>query len=249
MKHLFLSPHIDDVVFSCGGFVHQLSGRDEQVEVLTVNAGDPPPTLPDSPIVRELHQRWNRGENPYIARRIEDEHACRAVGAQAFHMGLQDCIYRTVNGEALYPTGVFGDVHPDDPQSDILAQTPSPITDVDVLYIPLGVGHHVDHQLVRDWGMKLAAQGVGREVVFYEEYPYIRVDGAVEKALEFFAPQTLTVDTISMSEADVAAKVNASQQYESQISSFWADADALAVEIREIMTRFGGPPVERFWKK
>lgn len=249
MKHLFLSPHIDDVVFSCGGFVHQLTQRGEEVIVLTVTAGDPPTPLPDSPIVRELHERWNRGENPYIARRIEDENACRAVGAQVVHLALNDCIYRTIKGEALYPTGVFGDVHPDDPQSRILAQTPCPIIGVDVLYIPLGVGHHVDHQIVRDWGAQLAAQGVGREVIFYEEYPYIRVDGAVEKALEFFGPQNWTVDTVTMAEADVAAKIDASQQYESQISSFWADADALAAEIREIMTRFGGAPVERYWRK
>ena len=42
MHHLFLSPHYDDAVYSCGGTLASLTTAGENVTVLTVCAGSPP---------------------------------------------------------------------------------------------------------------------------------------------------------------------------------------------------------------
>jgi len=57
--HLFLSPHLDDAVYSCGGTIHQLTSQGTPVQILTFMAGDPPTPLPDTPITRDLHRRWD----------------------------------------------------------------------------------------------------------------------------------------------------------------------------------------------
>ncbi len=67
--HLFLSPHPDDAVLSCGGLIHQLTQKGEPVTILTVMAGDPPDPLPDTPLVRELHQRRSSRQNPCTSTR------------------------------------------------------------------------------------------------------------------------------------------------------------------------------------
>ena len=177
--HLFLSPHPDDAVLSCGGLIHQLTQKGEPVTILTVMAGDPPDPLPDTPLVRELHQRWKIGENPVAVRRQEDEAAARVLGARVEFLSIPDCIYRTAGGVGLYPVGdddLFGDIHPDDPARALLLQTPMPhSSDAGRIYVPLGVGNHVDHQLVVAWALEKLG-GALDTVFFYEDYPQLKID-------------------------------------------------------------------------
>jgi len=57
MDWVFLSPHLDDAVLSCGGFIFELIQKGERVEICTICAGDPPPGEL-SPLAEMLHQRW-----------------------------------------------------------------------------------------------------------------------------------------------------------------------------------------------
>src|SRR6188768_1919918 len=117
MSHLILSPHPDDAVLSCGGMMHALAQRGETVEVLTLMAGDAPPSLPYSPIVEEVHARWGLGANPFPARRDEDREAIESLGAHVIFWKWRDDIYRTdTSGNLLYPdvNAIFGDIHPHD---------------------------------------------------------------------------------------------------------------------------------------
>src|SRR5690349_4048271 len=94
--HLFLSPHYDDAVLSCGGLIHKLVGEGQRVVVRTVMGGAPSPQeLPDTAIIRSLHERWAAGENPVEVRIKEDEAAVASLGASAEHMVYwMDCVYR-----------------------------------------------------------------------------------------------------------------------------------------------------------
>ncbi|MFN8374522.1 MAG: PIG-L family deacetylase [Anaerolineae bacterium] len=252
-----MSPHIDDVVLSCGATIRRLTANGESVLILTVTAGDPPNPLPDSPAIQELHERWAAGVNPYATRRTEDVCAAGVIGAHVYHMPLADCIYRTDEaGKALYLTfaEVFGAVHPDDPMGEILAKMPLPSSVTEsaelTLYIPLGVGGHVDHQITRDWGLQLHQQFPTWKVRFYEEYPYCRDEIATERALEYFMWNEIRLDTqiFWVSESEVNARIQASTCYTSQISSFWNSEAALAQETRQVMLRAGRTVLaERFW--
>lgn len=255
--HLFLSPHLDDAVLSCGGTIHQLTASGEPVTVLTTMAGDPPDPLPDTPIVADLHQRWQAGYSPVAVRRREDEQACAMLGAQIVHFSLGDCVYRLSDAGdprvALYPDedSLWGDIHPLDPAPGVLRQSAVPNNPPpSALYVPVGSRHHVDHRIVRDWGLWLHAQNPRGILFLYEEYPY-ESDATMEleRALAFFRPRQLSLEPRPLSEADVDAKLEAIACYESQISTFWPSLTDMAAKTRESMLAAGnGHSVERFWR-
>ena len=253
--HLFLSPHLDDAVFSCGGTIHAITSRGEAVTVLTTMAGDPPDPLPDTPIVADLHQRWKAGYSPVAARRSEDQQAVQSLGAAYIHISIADCVYRTVHkhGEnvALYPTeeSLWGQIHPNDDALPVLRNI-QPL-EAATVYAPVGSRHHVDHRLVRDWGLWLKDQNPALKLIFYEEYPY-EVDAIMEleQALGYFSPQSMQLEVRPVGEADIAAKIRAMACYHSQISTFWADVEDMAASTRQSMTEAGeGLPAERFWQR
>lgn len=254
--HLFLSPHLDDAVLSCGGLIHQLVAQGCRVVVYTPMAGRPPRDLPDSPILRDLHARWGTPGNPVEERRREDIQALRSLGALGRHGPIPDCVYRLAYGpdgerQALYPTeeSLWQTPHPADSAARLLEATPLLYAETDVLHVPLGAGGHVDHRLVRDWGRRLARVHSGLTVLYYEEYPYNTDPSAVEAALAAFAPQTLTPVLYPLSEAALQAKITAIACYASQISTFWRDVPAMACAVRDDARQIGnGQPAERSWQ-
>jgi LmbE family N-acetylglucosaminyl deacetylase len=237
--------------------MRRLTANGEKALILTVTAGDPPNPLPESRAIRELHARWAAGENPYAARRAEDLNAAHIIGADVHHMTFLDAIYRTdKNGTALYATfpDVFSSVHPDDMLLENLTQhvLPSAIIEQSeiIAYVPLGVGGHVDHQITRDWGLALKKRYPLWKFRFYEEYPYCREKAATERALEYFMWNEIRLDMqiFWVSEAEGAARIEASACYPSQISTFWKSADAMRQETRDVMLRAGRSVLaERFW--
>lgn len=248
--HLFLSPHLDDAVLSCGGTIHQLAEQGEAVTVLTTMAGDPPADMPETPITADLAQRWGVAVK---ARRLEDQQALARLGADFIHVPVADCVYRTAGDNshtvALYPSeeSLWGTIHPDDPVVQALrARAIPPATTV---YAPLGSRHHVDHRIVRDWGQWLKEQNPPLTLIFYEEYPY-EVDAIMEleQALAYFSAQTTQLEVRAINEADVAAKIQAMTCYQSQISTFWTGVAEMEARTRQSMTEAGnGVPAERFW--
>lgn len=247
--HVFLSPHLDDAVLSCGAFIYQLVQQGQQVLVMTVMAGDPPAHPPDTPLTRDLHQRWAAGDSPIEARRTEDREALSVLGAMWQHLPVPDCPYRMDgDGNPLYTTNdsLFGAIHPDDPARTIALNLPDNAT---VIYGPLGAGGHVDHKVVRELSQPIAD-------FFYAEYPYsatsdeaLRItyksgvqlhgEAAVQVALEAFQ-RPLAVTEHALDAAALAAKVEAIACYRSQISTFWDD-------ITEMEQRVRAYGAERLW--
>ncbi|MCB9435468.1 MAG: PIG-L family deacetylase [Anaerolineales bacterium] len=256
--HLFLSPHPDDAALSCGGTIYDLVQGGESVVVWTLMAADVPMLLPESPLVGAIHQRWQAGTNPSHLRRDEDRAALHTLGVQDIRFGnWLDCIYRTDEaGHALYTNddAIFGAIHPADPLHAAPFTLPS---GVQVLYLPLGAGNHVDHRLVRD--KALACLPVGATVYAYEEYPYSaptnevyhshsgnqeRLFGsrAVQTALEQIQPST-TLQTHQLSETALSAKIAAIACYHSQLSTFWHGLNEMEQRVHAYATEFG----ERLW--
>ncbi len=249
-NHLFLSPHLDDAVLSCGGTIHQLVARGDSVTVMTLMAGDPPDMLLNTPIVRDLHQRWQAGYSPVETRRQEDIAAVTHLGAHPRHFMLADCVYRfgwtAHKKQAFYPTEetLWGQIHPDDPARITLESLY--IAPGATVYFPLGVGRHVDHLIVRDWALSLDKQ-LAR--IGYAEYPYSQQDDAIEAALMALDSCYLEPEPRYLEARDVQAKIDAIACYGSQLSTFWESRGAMAAEVRAALNKAGnGRPAERFWR-
>jgi LmbE family N-acetylglucosaminyl deacetylase len=249
-RHIYLSPHLDDAVLSCGGSIYQQARRGESVAVITVFAASPPPGEPLSPFARSLHDRWRDSApgaefaDPPAKRRAEDRRALAALDEHidVIHHTLPDCIYRRdpATGAALYTTeaALFSPVHPADPALAALSRLPE-FPPGAVLYAPVGAGGHVDHRLLREAALACDASSAG--IRFYEDYPYAAEPGAVEAALggAGWEPVVVPLDADAL-----AARIAAIAEYRSQISTFWPDRDAMAAAIRAHARAVGG---ERFW--
>ncbi len=219
---LYISPHFDDAVFSCCGQIYDRIQLGEKVVVVTVCAA-PPPANELSPFAASLHARWSKSGHLSLDRAAEDRAALAELGATPLHLNFHDCIYRRSPGGAwLYDSEspIFGELSPSESSvvEAIADELPKvgPLASGAEIYIPFGVGNHVDHQLARVASEKWAAQ-TSRRLHHYADYPYAQsVAGGVE---------------VRLSEAAKRAKIQAVRAYISQLSSFWANETAMVESV------------------
>jgi LmbE family N-acetylglucosaminyl deacetylase len=260
LTHIYLSPHLDDAVLSCGGQIHHHARAGARVVVVTLCTGNPP-SGPLSELAQALHVRWSGEERAPAApaevtasRRAEDLQALALLGAEALHLDVPDCIYR-LNPNTSWPlyaseSALFGALHAS--ELGLVRRVAAKITTLlhgfgrHRFYVPLGLGQHVDHQLARR-----AAEVVGGVYAYFEDYPYAGGlgDRWPDSALTVANDRPLTPELTRLSEADLAAKLAAIGAYASQVSSFWPDAAAMAAAVRQFAERTGsGAPAERVWR-
>jgi LmbE family N-acetylglucosaminyl deacetylase len=185
-RHIFLSPHLDDVVYSCGGTLGVQVSCGQTPLVITVFAGIPPSNLQPSPYALQVQHLMDFRENPaqvFEARRQEDAAALDYLRVDYLWLDYFDAIYR---GNPAYYSDrgslIGGDVHPGDSFIDrqlaqMLVTLHERLPDT-VWYAPLGVGRHVDHQIVCSAADRLIQRGAN--VKLYEDFPYVLWPGALE---------------------------------------------------------------------
>jgi LmbE family N-acetylglucosaminyl deacetylase len=172
MRWIYLSPHFDDAVLSCGGLIWKQTQKGTPVEIWTVFAGDVPPG-PLSVLAMECHQKWGveNAEEAVKARRIENQEVAGMLGVETVNFSLPDCIYRrSPTGELLYPEDVIVPIHPfeTDLHLEIAAALTSELQPGDVFISPLAIGNHLDHVLTRR-----AVEHLGHPVWYYADIPYL----------------------------------------------------------------------------
>lgn len=172
---LIFSPHLDDAVFSCGGWIQQKVAEGWRVVVATV---------------------FSEGAPEHAARRAEDAAALAYLGAEPLWLGFLDAPWR----DPFY-TGfeqlILGRSPGDDADFDgLLARSLQAVVDElqpTQFLAPLGVGTHVDHRLVFEAARRLVLPP-GSERRFYEERPYGYADGLTELRLRQLGFATEPVD-------------------------------------------------------
>jgi LmbE family N-acetylglucosaminyl deacetylase len=173
MRWIYLSPHLDDAVFSAGGLIREQTQAGLPVEIWTLMAGFPPGGESDvSPFAQVLHFQWgfSSADESTRLRRQEDQNAAALLAAAAIHFDFPDCIYRRVPGGDWLYTYVFDPPRPEDAWiPPKIAETLSArLQSDDVLVCQLGLGSHVDHILVRQ-----GAELLGRPLQYYPDIPYL----------------------------------------------------------------------------
>ncbi len=153
---LVLSPHSDDAAFSIGGVLAGAARAGQRLALQTVFASD----------------EW-RGFGQAAVRQTEDESFARSLGLALLPPLLDEAPRR----EARYRSGrrLFDWIASDDPLIDklldlltrqLIAQPAARIL------APLGVGEHVDHQLLH-----AAARRLPANVEYYADLPYALMPG------------------------------------------------------------------------
>lgn len=235
---LFLSPHLDDVAFSCGGLMAQLADGGWRSVMATAFTAT---VLPVTGFA--LTCQLDKGLGPeidYMAlRRDEDRAAAAILGVSDLRwLGLPEAPHR---GYGAAPE-LFGAIRPDDDIWRPLAKRIAALLDEmqpDLVLAPQGLGSHVDHRQMIRAVLHIAP----RHLAFYRDTPYaIRNPNAV-----------LNLEVSGMHECvlgitdGLQRKIDASCAYASQIGFQFGGPAALATALREFALREGrGRPAERF---
>ncbi|BCW84304.1 hypothetical protein NicSoilE8_19770 [Arthrobacter sp. NicSoilE8] len=191
---LFLSPHLDDAVLSCGALIEaQAGGREIIVATLFTEATPGPHTRAARSFLRQCTH--SGALDLFEARKTEDNKVLTEMGARPLHMGGVDALFRRRRLPRI-GNPAWGRVRPGLPhryptfrfdvalgrishvekalinrlQGDVAELMA--LTGAELLFCPVGVGKHVDHLITREAGM--AHQ---QNLVLYSDFPYDLVSG------------------------------------------------------------------------
>jgi LmbE family N-acetylglucosaminyl deacetylase len=239
MRWIYLSPHLDDAVFSAGGLIYEQSMADIQTEIWTIMSGHPE-EIELSNFAIGLHERWgvNSAEESLNLRRLENEKATNLVGAKTVYFNFIDSMYRCgPNGEALYTSSFLRQHKSDANLPEKIAKSISKsLSAEDVLVCPLAIGGHIDHVLVRK-----AAELLHRPLIYIADVPYLLNN-----------PRKLWWNTLWMkkviqpvSRPCLRVWLEAIQAYASQIQMEFTSTDMMQEDISAYWGKYNGLPI---WK-
>ena len=232
---IFLSPHLDDAVFSCGGLLSYLAEQGVPTKIVTIFSNQVSDPTQFTEYARSLHTRWGTGDDPYRIRKQEDTNACRLIGAEQVHLGFFECIYRFLpNGLPLVSSDdeLFGEIKPD--EGELIRQVAEKIVGTTsgkyICVCPLGLGHHIDHQITR------RAVEMSQKPLYYADLPY-----ALGLPVQVFTGMTRLSFNIPDKNATEWAKANL--LYASQISTFWNSPLQMVDQYNTFLEAYNGWPM------
>ncbi|MFJ7147013.1 PIG-L deacetylase family protein [Streptomyces sp. NPDC100445] len=170
---LIVSPHPDDAALALGGTVARQGGR--FLDVFSVETWTKDPYY---------------GRHPATTRRLllaEEAVAARVLGARAELLGFVDAADRALRRDGFFTDPAWSDGFArEEPELfDAVTERLSALLDgAGPVYVPLGVGGHVDHLACREAVLRLVRDGGldGARLAFYEDQPYSLFASAQETA-------------------------------------------------------------------
>ena len=197
-------------------------------------------------------------------RRLEDERFAAFAEVSVVWLDLPDAVFRGYEGDDQ----LLGAPRTDDPAPVDLLRREIARLEPSRIYLPLGIGGHVDHQLARDAGIALLHDArawvmpgpdYAERTVFYEDFPYAWWEDFGR--LGDLPPDSLAAlpDGVSLTAdfADVGdvleRKIQGILQYESQIERLFDDRQAAAAAVRAYAARVAdigsvaSGAAERYW--
>lgn len=244
MNWIFLSPHLDDAVLSCGGLIAAQTDAGIPVEIWTICAGDPPPGLLSN-FAQFQHWQWNLGPDAAEARREEDQLAGQRLGARVRHFPVPDAIYRRsgADGESLYASeeAIFGPLAPEEHEliASVSRLVAGQLGQGAHLVCPLGVGGHVDHRLTRS-----AAEALGLGLRYYADFPYAQAPEASAEGGEMWEETLgMAVEVLAISQPQFQRWEDAILAYPSQVPVLWGNELKMRQDLQCFHDFFNGVPL------
>jgi len=166
--HVYVSPHFDDVAASCSGRIFKQVHQGESVLVVTVFTRAVPHG--SKTLSKTLKSVLN-----YQRRREEDQKAMQRMGVDYLWLEYPEILFRNQKPWARYWPH-YHTTPSNRTLCDKLTRKFHEIcrrTHCADLILPLGVGQHMDHQIIFQAGVTLLhGQDHPFRIVFYEEIPY-----------------------------------------------------------------------------
>jgi LmbE family N-acetylglucosaminyl deacetylase len=196
-------------------------------------------------------------------RRLEDERYALFAEASVVFLDLPDAVFRGYeNDEQLLDAPRDDDAAP----YEILRREIDRL-EPQKLYLPLGVGNHVDHQLCRDVGVRLLAEGrrwvmpgpdYAGIVTFYEDFPYAwwSAFGSLGDLPAGVFDELPRDVAIAPEYADIAdqleRKITGISLYETQLDRLFGGTQDMARQVRAYGRKVAllagsGGAAERYW--
>jgi LmbE family N-acetylglucosaminyl deacetylase len=195
-------------------------------------------------------------------RRLEDERYAYFAEASLILLDLPDAVFRGYAGDDQ----LLGSPREDDQAPAALLRREIARLEPQKVYFPLGVGGHVDHQLVRNVGLAMIGDArrwvmPGPEwagiVSFYEDFPYAWWNDfrSIDELGDGFREMPYDVSIVP-AYADISdqleRKINGLTIYESQLPRLFGGPREMAAAVRGYGRKIGalgGLPghAERYW--
>lgn len=234
LQPVYLSPHLDDAIYSCGGIIYNQRRLGQIVRVITVCAGRPGAGQL-SPFAREYHHLWGDPPDPVGLRLQEDRCALARWAVEGIYWPTPDSIYRMSGAMPTYAdrAALFSPPPPQEAHG-LLAEWLRRWEALELnrletrVYAPLAAGRHVDHVLVNRFARRLENQGWS--VYYYEDFPHAFDRATLDAALATFGRVTWKAHTQRI---DLQAKVDAMLDYTSQVGMMFSDAGGLKARVRD----------------
>ncbi|WP_158743252.1 PIG-L deacetylase family protein [Acidisphaera sp. L21] len=236
---LFISPHLDDAIFSAGGLAGLLADRGWRTVLVTVFTGSVVPAAGFA-----LACQLDKGLAPdvdYMAVRREEDRAAAAILSftETRWMGLLEAPHRGYHSAKA----LFGHVLSEDSVALVLTSQMRALRaefEPTLVLAPQGLGNHVDHQHVT---AAVVESFPANRLAFYRDTPY-----AIREAEAVPLPVLPEQEEESIDiTAALDRKILAAQAYASQIGFQFGGAEQLARALRSFARREGGgTPAERY---
>jgi LmbE family N-acetylglucosaminyl deacetylase len=232
---LFVSPHLDDVAFSCGATLALLARNGWQTILATVFTR----SVPD-PMGFALACQTDKGLAPevdYMAlRREEDREAARHLGAgKRIWLDLPEAPHRGYASAAA----MFAGVPEEDGVWREVARNLKDLLDAhapDVLFAPQALGEHADHLQVVRAMRELPADAP--PVVWYRDAPYAMRNP--ESLPSQLLPDGLSEGAVDVTET-LESKLRASAAYGTQLGFQFGGQEGM----REALSNFASAEARR----
>jgi len=154
---LYISPHLDDVVLSCGSLLQEQTYKGYDLYVVT------------------LFTRSNESAKAYYQHRKEDDvRAMKRFKARAIHLDFLDAPFR--NYQYRNVSTILFHHHLPLHERKTLRELSKTLQNLlqnifpHEVYIPLGIGGHIDHHMAFEWSQSLWNQSL--KFYYYQDLPY-----------------------------------------------------------------------------
>lgn len=230
---LVLSPHFDDVPLSLGQSLTDGRLAGARVSVAVV--------FSRSNWTRWFHPTRRRVGAVSALRRAEEAVAARRFGYRVVTLGVEEWMLRTGRTDLEGLLDPDADVRADGTVDRILELLEPVLGSADEVWACAGVGHHVDHQVVREVGARLVDSGRAG-VAFYLDRPYTaladdsEVEGVGRRLADRLGAPVELVDVSGPIGPELGRRLR--RTYPSQIDDIFRSA--LAADV-------AGGAVEQVW--